>query len=508
VEEIRFDESGDTSIVVQADNAAAEPTWSRPVRAGVVLAVVLITAVMVVGIVFDDRPDEGPTEEIAEPTRQVESPAPTSRVRAPDVMRREMRAGPPLRPVRSAVTFKGNDRGIVVFGGISHDGGATQQFSDGAFFNFATSAWTKMSTSPFVDDDPWASTAAIWVGDELVIYRGRAGAAWDRTSDSWRDLAKPDRTVNTLVAVRSTGEPERLLGLGTNAMYDVATNRWTPFSGIALVGPDPLNPTAEVVVDTPNELLVVSAWGEIRTVAGAGPLVNTGTWDGGMVGAAWTGSDVMIVTDDRDAVRFDVETGAIRRLPSVPVDFGEGPITIDVGSDGRIIVNEQAVYEDCCGWFVRPYPVPRTSLSGFERHDDAIWRLGVEDGGDGTDRWSFTRLDDRWFDDRSVLAVGAATIELDDSVELMGLTVSALPAVGASALVEYIVAQVEVTDRLIDRRHRCDVIYHRSDQPKPALAAATGAGVIGYNAIGGDGGVAVGCPSEAAIQEVLGALNW
>lgn len=537
MQEIEFEHRRGSPVVAmhQADDPVDSP-WSKRLRLTLVVGVGLFALAIAFQVVVGDRAvevarpgappsDPAPAAGADEPANSPDSPdlepitgvdrssipqpvtAPRSAVdQAPPPPRPIPTATtaavhvlepPPLRPIRSDVTLAASDRGIVAFGGVGEAGQAP--LTDGAFYNFATSAWTMMSTSPFSGDAAWTTTSALWVGDELIVYRGERGAAWDRTADSWRDLAPAPRPISGLVLDSLESGDTLLLGLNANAMYDIAADRWTPFSGIAVVGPDPAAGAGEALVESPVGLLTVTAWGEIREVMGGRNLVDAGTWGRSVVGAAWTGNEVLIVTDDADAIVFNPEANDIRRLPPVPLALGDGPIRVDVVPGGRAIVNETAIYDECCGWFVMPYPAPGNSAAGVVRHAGALWRLGVIDGD-----WTFTRLDDGWSEPRTVVALGTATMELGDTLKLLSLTTSLLPSSDAPNFEEYIVARVtSAASSNEEPSWRCEVIYGSPGQASAALRASA------VNNAGPDRSrVSVLCPDDGATQQLLAALAW
>lgn len=523
MEEIEFEGGPDRPVVAASrDDDPVDPPWSRRLRWALGIGFGLIAAVVVVQVVVGERAvdvagqadpqlgtDIDPTTEASPsaspppaPTREVPidqaPPPPRANTTAVQVL-----APPPLSPIRAHVTLAANEHGIVAFGGVRLEDRKPFVFVDAAFYNFATAAWTKMAASPFSDDEFAARTSAVWVGDELIVFRGDTGGAWDRTSDSWRELASAGRTVDALVPMAAEGELPLLLGMGAHAIYDVAADSWQPFSGI-VVGELDGSYLAEqkVVVDTPEDLLLVSAWGQIQTVLGGVDQIGIGTWSGTAVDAAWTGTDVVIVTDDRDAVLYDPQTNEIRRLPPVPLLFDTASVRVDLTDEGRIVVNEVAVFEDCCGWVVSPYPSPGNSHAGAVRHDGALWRLGVVD-----DQWSFTRLDDSRPDLGEVVALGSASLDLRGSLELLNLTTSVLPAEGTEAgLREFIVASVADADTTTGGQWLCELVYSAPEQPRPVTRADADSRMY---RVGDDGsGVTVDCPAEADVQQVLAAISW
>ena len=77
---------------------------------------------------------------------------------------------------------------LVYWGGESEYG--DQVHDDGAAFNPATGIWRTLAASPL---SPRSGAAAVWTGEEVLIWGGGQdaagdGAAYDPAADEWRTI--------------------------------------------------------------------------------------------------------------------------------------------------------------------------------------------------------------------------------------------------------------------------------------------------------------------------------
>jgi hypothetical protein len=62
--------------------------------------------------------------------------------------------------------------------------------ADGAAYRRATDEWRLLSESPFARQIP---TAAVWTGREMLVWGGPEGAAYDPAMDTWREVRIEDQ---------------------------------------------------------------------------------------------------------------------------------------------------------------------------------------------------------------------------------------------------------------------------------------------------------------------------
>lgn len=202
---------------------------------------------------------------------------------------------------------------MVVWGGFTYDGAARHALGDGAAYSFETGEWREISTAPLSGR---GAALAVWTGDEVVVLGGQDGdgrslldaAAWDPETDEWRRVPVPGlaAAVGPSAAVW-TGDELVVVG-GTRSDPEVA------------------NPLEVVAID------VVT--GEVREL-GAVPSPAVGA-DASVTGseawirraAAWTGSEVLVVTID------DSHPITIHPLDPLSGDRGDPVVTSVAGLEG------------------------------------------------------------------------------------------------------------------------------------------------------------------------------
>jgi hypothetical protein len=114
---------------------------------------------------------------------------------------------------------------LVVYGGSR----TFETQAAAALYDPVADRWTTTTPSPLAR--AYGQSAAVWTGEEVVIWTGRGEAdvaAWDPASGSWRLLSAPPIDLRSPSAVW-TGEEMLLLGRSTTvggAALDVAQDRW------------------------------------------------------------------------------------------------------------------------------------------------------------------------------------------------------------------------------------------------------------------------------------------
>lgn len=128
---------------------------------------------------------------------------------------------------------------------VQPDGGTGMRyFSDGAAYDLATDSWRTIAPFPL---QPRADAAAVWTGQELLIWGGRTfntgpvaffdnGAAYDPAKDTWRILAAaPLRpraghstvwTGRELVVYGGVASMNTFEAFRDGAAYDPGTDTW------------------------------------------------------------------------------------------------------------------------------------------------------------------------------------------------------------------------------------------------------------------------------------------
>lgn len=156
---------------------------------------------------------------------------------------------------------------VMIWGGLSCEGGKARYFSDGAMFDLHTWRWTKMSPSPI---KPCHVALARTFGNRILIIAGDdnvdpidaigfADVAWyDPARDAWHkveDCPITNRwrrevwTENGIVIWQEPDEQREFAG----AVFDISTSKWTRMK------PCPLSPRR-----FPEKVLigsVVFVWG-------------------------------------------------------------------------------------------------------------------------------------------------------------------------------------------------------------------------------------------------------
>ena len=129
---------------------------------------------------------------------------------------------------------------VLVVGGLSIE--QYRAFRDGAAFDPAQGTWRTIPPRP----EPGRVMHAAWTGTELVTFGTEGigldnlttGAAYNPVTDSWRNVALPPSTKVPSDVVWTGSrilawQPE---GASPGALYDPATDRWTPISTSSVPG--------------------------------------------------------------------------------------------------------------------------------------------------------------------------------------------------------------------------------------------------------------------------------
>ena len=327
-------------------------TRRRPVQLGLVVALVgAVALTQLVGsssIIIDDAPrtDQEPAV----------GPSAGTDTNATGWAWQPIPPAPVGTRYRHAPVWTGSE--MVVWGGVVRSGRADPFADDGAAFDPSTDEWRDLAPSPLV---PRHSPSAMWTGERVVLFGGMLGE--QRQSDG--------------------------------AFYDPATDRWQALPDVQLEGRFGLTANA---VWAAGELLV---WGEVRdgdgyAVTGRAYNAATETWReinahrAAVSGSVtWTGTQVIAVGVDAEAnwsepgpgapdpkltaVAYDPDTDRWDELqePALSPRYGHASVwtgeTLIVwgGRDGNGQFADGAVYRPSAGWMAMP-------ASPLEGRADAI----------------------------------------------------------------------------------------------------------------------------------------
>ena len=136
----------------------------------------------------------------------------------------------PLEPREGAAAVWTGEE-LVVWGGYREATG--QIVPDGGAYSPASGEWRAMASAPPVAPGRRATGSAlgVWTGDEVLLWTtgaGWAGSAWNPATDTWRRLApggpSQDYVDDGLNAPVWTGE--EMLDAAANRAYDPVTDAW------------------------------------------------------------------------------------------------------------------------------------------------------------------------------------------------------------------------------------------------------------------------------------------
>lgn len=284
---------------------------------------------------------------------------------------------------RSGYVALSVDRGTFIWAGDSTDPMA------GAIYQAADDTWTRVA--PVADQSIRYSPAAVWTGEEVLIWGGNddpEGLRYDPELDRWATL--PVAPI----------DPGYALGAWTGSEFVVVNGAtqvaaWSPKSMTWRRLPDaPLPQGAMVSVWTGQELIVLGL-----TEGGRDPLIgaaldpSSGTWrpiaevpyDGLVLGIwpVWTGREMLFAQHAYDSV-----TDRWRALST------EGCRSSDVSSGvwtGRWVIGQVQAYDPAtgrCQLLPEGPPRPDYEVGAFHEFATPAWddgRLVIWSGGTGMD---------------------------------------------------------------------------------------------------------------------------
>ena len=222
---------------------------------------------------------------------------------------------------------------MLIWGGDGPNG----QFDDGATYDPLADAWTLLPDAPLsVRNAP----AAVWTGEEVVLWGGsssagsyRDGAAYNPVTRRWRPITPaPFASAGRPVALWTGSEMIVLAGFNSRdaAAYDPVDDRWRPLPNLPgqLQAPNPVGVWAgdEVVTVVQSGGTLPSAAPELVSLRVDGDAWSTvRDLPSGQAVLAWTG-DALLVAAGRDA--FEVSGGESRPIAAAPsgVQVADTPV--------------------------------------------------------------------------------------------------------------------------------------------------------------------------------------
>jgi hypothetical protein len=195
---------------------------------------------------------------------------------------------------------------LIVFGGSA---GGTRAFEDGASYDPATRAWTKLPAGP----GAWPGHTAVWTGTELILWGGEFGdgshkspwdgAAYDPSTREWRDL--PDAPFWSLAGHTAVWTGTEMLvwggvtsGQSWAAAYDPVTNEWRSL---------------------PN--------GPLESRHG-----HEAVWTGDRM-IVWGGLSQLGIPVEVQGAEYDPATGRWNEIPEAPVDLETAAVSFWTGKE-------------------------------------------------------------------------------------------------------------------------------------------------------------------------------
>jgi len=144
---------------------------------------------------------------------------------------------PPLSPrIAQASVWTGTK--LLIWGGMHENQGQTMA-ADGAAYDPVTRAWTPMPASPL---SPRNTAFAVWTGTTALFWGGgngslallMNGASYDPTSRTWTMLPAAPLTggFDNLQAIVWTGTQMVVIQPGAGAAFDPAARSWTGVPGL------------------------------------------------------------------------------------------------------------------------------------------------------------------------------------------------------------------------------------------------------------------------------------
>jgi hypothetical protein len=198
---------------------------------------------------------------------------------------------------------------------------------DGAAYRPSTDGWRLLAESPL---SPQIPTAAVWTGREMLVWEGPDGAAYDPAKDTWRELPAAPYALDRAHAVW-TGREMIVFGMGLGeASPDAASglafapelNRWRELA------PFDLSRNASMVV--------------------------------------WTGQEMIAWDYELRAGAYDPASDTWRQLPDLPLEFYECSPEGALAGEGFVLAwhcGQAAILELATDTW-RELPRPPSSLVG------------------------------------------------------------------------------------------------------------------------------------------------
>lgn len=267
---------------------------------------------------------------------------------------------PEVRSANAATVWTGEQ--LILWGGYVYTGFSDEVPEGNGFaFDARSRTWKPMAGSPL---GPRVLPASAWTGNEVLIWGGSDdrggfyddGAAYDPTTDTWREL--PPAPVSARAPL-SAWTGREFLVWGTvvrvderprdGAAYEPVTNEWRT------IATAPIELTDATAVWTGREMIVFGAGlhggnkPDTDTAIAAAYDPTADTWrrlpaselSPQASTAAWDGKKLIAWDYLNDAAAYDPATGLWRSLARVPLDNYEcSPRSVSV---------QPYVFGDYCG---------------------------------------------------------------------------------------------------------------------------------------------------------------
>ena len=151
-------------------------------------------------------------------------------------------AGAPAARAMHAAVWTGNQ--MVIWGGRSFAGTQETRYNSGGRFNPTSNTWS--TTDLLSAPDPIGVPTAVWTGDKMLIWGNRAGGRYDPASDTWtpvsfgntpRPLTSPTAvwTGNLMIVWGGLSETKAVTNRGYR--YDPLLDSWSPTSELSAPAP-------------------------------------------------------------------------------------------------------------------------------------------------------------------------------------------------------------------------------------------------------------------------------
>jgi len=250
---------------------------------------------------------------------------------------------------------------LIVWGG-SDGSDDPAGLVDGAAFDYGSRSWRTLAGAPLQVSN---GRSAVWTGAEMIVWGGEVGdgshgrpdngAAYDPSSDSWRELASsPYWSLASHSAIWTGtevivwgGVTESGSATASGAAYDPRSNSWRSLSEAPIAGRH-----RHAVVWTGTEMIV---WGGVD-VSGD-PLADGAAYDPkndswrelspaplserDSPAAVWTGSEMIVwggMSEEGgrvDGAAYDPATDSWLEIPRSPVGGGFPALPIPIAWNGQ-----------------------------------------------------------------------------------------------------------------------------------------------------------------------------